>query len=99
VAEKFPLLQGDRDVTVSPNEIVEGAGTEFLALLQTCFGEKFHDLQFAHLISDCLARTRGKRNCLLTRRVCVHWDLLLQIFRSLVEAEFAEREFYVYFHP
>src|SRR5437764_5008090 len=55
-AEIFPALQRDRHVAILPHEIVEGAEIEFFALLHTGVGEEFHDLQFADLIGDGLAR-------------------------------------------
>jgi hypothetical protein len=49
-AEIFPALQRDGDVSVFPDEIVEGAEVEFFALLQAHFGEKLCDLEFTDLI-------------------------------------------------
>src|SRR5207247_6891796 len=44
-AQILPSLQGDRDVAVFPNEIVERAEVEFVALLHPCFGQKFYNLE------------------------------------------------------
>lgn len=55
----LPALQGDRDVAVSPDEIVKGAEVEFLALLHSRFREEFRDLEFADLIGDGLAGAGG----------------------------------------
>src|SRR5439155_14705126 len=73
-AQILPLLQRDRDIAVFPNEIMEGADAEFVALLHARVGEKFHDLQFPDLVSNGLTRTSGKRDCLLTRGLFVHRD-------------------------
>jgi len=73
----LPPLQRNRHIAVFPDEIVEGAETEFFALLHARVGEEFHDLQLADLIGDGAARTGGKRDCLLARGLFVHWDFLL----------------------
>jgi hypothetical protein len=54
-AQIFPALERDRDVAVFPDEIVEGAETEFFPLSQAGFGEEFCDLEFADLVGDGLA--------------------------------------------
>jgi hypothetical protein len=51
-AQVFPALQRDRHVAILPDEIVEDAQVEFFALLQSRFGQKFCDLEFADLIAD-----------------------------------------------
>src|SRR5260370_13749052 len=43
-AQIFPLLQRNRYVAVFPDEIVEGAEVEFVALLHARVGEEFQDL-------------------------------------------------------
>ena len=40
-AQIFPFLQRDRHIAVFPDEIVEGAEIEFVALLHARVGEKF----------------------------------------------------------
>src|SRR5437588_12307271 len=56
-AQILPALQCNRDVAILPDEIVEGAEIEFLALLHARFGEEFRNLEFADLIRDGLAGT------------------------------------------
>src|SRR5262249_784986 len=75
--EKFPLLQRNRDIAVFPNKIMKGAKIEFVSLVHARVGEEFHDLQFADLIRDCLARPRGERGRFLARGLFVHWDFLV----------------------
>src|SRR6266550_4464117 len=98
VAKEFPALQRDRDIAVFPEEIVEGAEAEFLALLHARVSEKFHDLQLSDLVRDCLTRTYRKGNRFLARRLFVHRNFFLQVFRGLCERELAERKFHVHFH-
>src|SRR6266516_3075144 len=76
-AEIFPALQRDRDVAVFPDEIVEGAEIEFVALLHARVGEKFYNLQLSDLVRNGLTRTSGKRDCFLARGLFVHRDFFL----------------------
>src|SRR5256885_3170989 len=76
-AEIFPALQGDRDVAVFPDEIVEDAEIEFLSLLHARVGEKFYNLQLSDLVRNGLTRTSGKRDCFLARGLFVHRDFFL----------------------
>jgi len=45
-AQVLPTMERYRDVAVLPDEIVEGAQIEFVALLHSRVGEQFDDLQF-----------------------------------------------------
>src|SRR3954449_7858643 len=99
VTEILPALKRDRYVTVFPNEIVERAQIEFVALLHSRFSQKFGDLQFAHLVSNRLPRCGGERNCFLPRRRFIHRHFFLEVFRRLFERELAERKFYIHFNP
>src|SRR3954454_14554160 len=94
-AEILPALQRDRNVTVLPDEIVERAQIEFLALPHPRFGEEFRDLEFTDLVGDRLAGTYCERDRFLARCRSVHWDLLLQVLRGLFEREFAESELHI----
>ena len=54
----LPALQNDGDVSVLPEEIVEGAEAEFVLFLALRVGEEFVDLQLADLVRNRLTATR-----------------------------------------
>jgi hypothetical protein len=66
--EIFPPVQCNRHVTALPDEIVESAAVEFVALLHSRVGEEFHDLQLADLVSDSLAGDRSRKPSLSAAR-------------------------------
>ena len=59
----------------------------------------FDDLEFADLIGDRLARSGGEGGRFLPGRLRIHRHFFFEIFRRLLEREFAERELHVHFHP
>lgn len=53
-----PSIVIQSDVAVFPDEIVEGAEIEFLALLDVRFGQEFDNLEFADLVLPSGIRTK-----------------------------------------
>jgi hypothetical protein len=54
----FPTQSRNRHIAVFPQIVVEGSQAEFLLLINSRVRQKLHNLQFADLISDCLAENR-----------------------------------------
>ena len=63
-AQPFPALQDYGHIAVLPQEIMEGAELELLALLAAGVGKELQNLQFSCLIGDGLAGSRGEEDAL-----------------------------------
>src|SRR5206468_8379769 len=68
----LPALQNDGDVSVLPEEIVEGAEAEFVLFLALRVGEEFVDLQLADLVRNRLTGDRSEERS-EERRVGKEW--------------------------
>src|SRR5664279_3864599 len=79
----FPALERDRQVAISPEEIVKCPQAELVALRQLGIGKKMQDLTFPNLIADGLPRSRGKERGLGLRRFLVHGHMLGEVVGGL----------------
>jgi hypothetical protein len=91
-AQDLPALQGEGDVALTPQPVVEALQVERVTgvLLTSC--EQIEDLQLPHLVTEPLAGVAGEEHGLFPGCRPVHRDGLGELRGGIVDRDLAERE-------